>query len=84
MTSWLKGVYEPPNISTGGWKNTSVQVKGQEFPAHEPRGKWGVALGYAVAPIGADHIQAAHDPVLIRQATTQRNIIGLMRPISAN
>ncbi|MCR4425083.1 MAG: aldehyde ferredoxin oxidoreductase family protein, partial [Firmicutes bacterium] len=37
------------------------QVKGQEFPAHEPRAKWGVALGYAVSPTGADHLQAAHD-----------------------
>ncbi|NLF77969.1 MAG: aldehyde ferredoxin oxidoreductase family protein, partial [Chloroflexi bacterium] len=40
----------------------AMQVKGQELPAHEPRGKWGVALGYAVSPTGADHLQAAHDP----------------------
>ncbi len=40
----------------------AVQVKGQEFANHEPRGKWGVALGYAVSPTGADHLQAAHDP----------------------
>ncbi|MCP4405025.1 MAG: aldehyde ferredoxin oxidoreductase family protein [bacterium] len=40
----------------------AMQVKGQEFPSHEPRGKWGVALGYAVSPTGADHLQAAHDP----------------------
>jgi len=39
-----------------------MQVKGQELPSHEPRGKWGVALGYAVSPTGADHLQAAHDP----------------------
>lgn len=40
----------------------AIQVKGQEFANHEPRGKWGVALGYAVSPTGADHLQAAHDP----------------------
>lgn len=40
----------------------AMQVKGQEFANHEPRGKWGVALGYAVSPTGADHLQAAHDP----------------------
>ena len=34
----------------------------QEFPAHEPRGKWGVAFGYAVSATGADHLIAAHDP----------------------
>jgi aldehyde:ferredoxin oxidoreductase len=40
----------------------AIQVKGQELPSHEPRGKWGVALGYAVSPTGGDHLQAAHDP----------------------
>jgi aldehyde:ferredoxin oxidoreductase len=40
----------------------AIQVKGQELPNHEPRGKWGVALGYAVSPTGGDHLQAAHDP----------------------
>lgn len=40
----------------------AIQVKGQEPPNHEPRGKWGVGLGYAVSNTGADHLQAAHDP----------------------
>jgi aldehyde:ferredoxin oxidoreductase len=40
----------------------AIQTKGQEFANHEPRGKWGVGLGYAVSPTGADHLQAAHDP----------------------
>jgi aldehyde:ferredoxin oxidoreductase len=40
----------------------AIQVKGQELPSHDPRGKWGVALGYAVSPTGADHLNAAHDP----------------------
>jgi len=40
----------------------AMQVKGQELPSHDPRGKWGVALGYAVSPTGADHLNAAHDP----------------------
>lgn len=40
----------------------AMQIKGQEFPGHEPRGKWGVALGYGLSPTGADHLNAAHDP----------------------
>jgi aldehyde:ferredoxin oxidoreductase len=48
-----------------GTERYSIQVKGQEFANHEPRGKWGVALGYAVSPTGADHLQAAHDPWFI-------------------
>jgi len=46
----------------GGANKFAMQVKGQELPSHEPRGKWGVALGYAVSPTGADHLNAAHDP----------------------
>jgi aldehyde:ferredoxin oxidoreductase len=40
----------------------AMQVKGQELPGHEPRGKWGVALGYGLSPTGGDHLNAAHDP----------------------
>lgn len=40
----------------------AMQVKGQELPSHTPRAKWGVALGYALSPTGADHLNAAHDP----------------------
>lgn len=45
-----------------GSERYAMQVKGQELANHEPRGKWGVGLGYAVSPTGADHLQAAHDP----------------------
>lgn len=45
-----------------GAEEYAMHVKGQELPSHEPRGKWGVGLGYAVSPTGADHLQAAHDP----------------------
>ncbi|MBI4735057.1 MAG: aldehyde ferredoxin oxidoreductase family protein [candidate division NC10 bacterium] len=40
-----------------------LTVKGQEIPMHEPRGKQGLALAYATAPAGADHMRAPHDPV---------------------
>lgn len=45
-----------------GTEKYTIQSKGQEFANHEPRGKWGVALGCAVSPTGGDHLQAAHDP----------------------
>ena len=44
-----------------GAEQYSMSVKGQEFPAHDPRGKWGVGLGYAISPTGADHLVFAHD-----------------------
>jgi aldehyde:ferredoxin oxidoreductase len=45
----------------------AMQVKGQELPMHDPRGKTGVALGYAVSPTGADHMQAGHDVLVANE-----------------
>ncbi len=39
----------------------AIQVKGQELPMHDPRGKVNVGLGYAISEIGADHLLVAHD-----------------------
>ena len=38
-----------------------VEVKGQELPMHEPRLKHALGVGYAVAPVGADHMMNMHD-----------------------
>jgi aldehyde:ferredoxin oxidoreductase len=40
----------------------ALHVKGQELPMHEPRGKKGLAMAYAISPTGADHMEAEHDP----------------------
>ena len=39
----------------------AMQVKGQELPLHEPRGKTGLGLAYALASTGAEHMEAPHD-----------------------
>ena len=39
----------------------AVQVKGEEVAMHDARVKGMVGLGYAVSPIGADHIVVEHD-----------------------
>ena len=39
----------------------ALHVKGQEMAVHEPRGKFGVALSFALSPTGADHVEAPHD-----------------------
>lgn len=44
-----------------GAERYAMHVKGQEFPMHDPRGKYGVGLAYAVSPTGADHLQHEHD-----------------------
>lgn len=45
-----------------GAERFALHVKGQELPMHEPRGKQGLAIAYAVSPTGADHMEAPHDP----------------------
>jgi aldehyde:ferredoxin oxidoreductase len=39
----------------------ALHVKGQELPMHEPRLKAAMGLGYALAPVGADHMMNIHD-----------------------
>ncbi|MBC7263203.1 MAG: aldehyde ferredoxin oxidoreductase family protein [Chloroflexi bacterium] len=39
----------------------AMHIKGQEVPMHEPRGKKGVGLAYAISNRGACHLQAEHD-----------------------
>jgi aldehyde:ferredoxin oxidoreductase len=39
----------------------NITVKGQELPMHEPRLKQVLGVGYAVAPVGADHMMNVHD-----------------------
>lgn len=46
-----------------GAERFALTVKGQEIPLHDPRGKQGLSLAYATAPVGADHVRAPHDPV---------------------
>lgn len=44
-----------------GAEEFALHVKGLELPMHEPRFKVGLGLGYAVAPVGADHMMNIHD-----------------------
>jgi aldehyde:ferredoxin oxidoreductase len=46
-----------------GAERFALHVKGQELPMHDPRGKKGLSLAYAVSPTGADHMEAPHDPL---------------------
>jgi aldehyde:ferredoxin oxidoreductase len=39
----------------------NLTVKSQELPMHEPRLKHALGVGYAVAPVGADHMMNVHD-----------------------
>jgi len=64
-----------------GSEKFAMHVKGKETPMHEPRGKVGVGLMYAISPHGADHMQFAHDPVYERESNILKSI-GITNPVN--
>ncbi|MBS3787908.1 aldehyde ferredoxin oxidoreductase family protein, partial [Candidatus Bipolaricaulota bacterium] len=42
----------------------AVEIKGQEVPMHEPRGKKGLGISYATTPRGANHMEGPHDTMV--------------------
>ena len=61
----------------------AMHVKNQEVPMHEPRGKVGLSLSYAVSPTGADHMEAPHDPFLETLGLRGNDLapLGLVQPV---
>jgi aldehyde:ferredoxin oxidoreductase len=61
----------------------AMEVKGQEFAAHDPRGKTGVGLGFAISPTGADHLEIAHDGGFADYTIALENVapIGIHEPV---
>lgn len=48
----------------------AMAIKGVEVPMHEPRGKQGLGISYAVSPRGATHLEGMHDTMLEGDAPT--------------
>ena len=59
-----EGVKRAAEVIGGDACYFAMHVKGQELPMHDPRGKVGVGLGYAINEAGADHLTSTHDTVL--------------------
>jgi aldehyde:ferredoxin oxidoreductase len=60
----------------------NMTVRGQELPMHEPRLKPAMGVGYAVAPVGADHMMNMHDTAFMREGgSLQRVNAALQDPI---
>jgi len=66
-----------------GAEKFALHVKGQELPMHDPRGKTGQGLSFAVSPTGADHIEAPHDTPFGAAGPMMGRIapLGLLEPI---
>jgi aldehyde:ferredoxin oxidoreductase len=58
-----EGVKRAAETFGKGAERFALHVKGQELPMHDPRGKKGLSLAYAISPTGADHMEAPHDPL---------------------
>jgi aldehyde:ferredoxin oxidoreductase len=52
----------------------NTTVKGQELPMHEPRLKHAMGVGYAVVPMGADHMANMHDTAFASDGVSLRRV----------
>ncbi len=60
----------------------NLTVKGQELPMHEPRLKQALGVGYAVAPVGADHMMNMHDTDIAADGEALRRVNSVLdKPI---
>jgi aldehyde:ferredoxin oxidoreductase len=66
-----------------GAEKFALHVKGQELPMHDPRGKKGLSLAYAISPTGADHMEAPHDPAYagFHPQGHPLGVLGLIEPL---
>lgn len=56
-------------------------IKGQEIPLHDPRGKTGVGMSYALSPTGADHVETPHDGTFAGEAVKLIHPLGYLEPV---
>jgi aldehyde:ferredoxin oxidoreductase len=68
-----------------GSEKFALHIKGQELPLHDPRGKIGVGLSFAISPTGADHVRAPHDTPFQTPGPMMGRIapLGLLEPVPA-
>jgi len=61
-----------------GGEAFAMHVKGLEVPMHEPRGKKGLGLSYAVSPRGASHMEGFHDTMIAKKGSPELGVAGKM------
>lgn len=57
----------------------AVEIKGQEVPMHEPRGKKALGISYATTPRGANHMEGPHDTMFEDKPVAPE--IGITKPM---
>lgn len=78
-----EGSYAAAKKIGNGAEKFTLCVKGQELAMHEPRGKVGVGIGYAVCETGADHMVIGHDSLFSKEGFTLDSVkpFGILEPI---
>lgn len=71
-----EGVWRMSNKIGGDY--FAIHTKGMELAMHEPRGKVGLGLSYAVSPRGGSHMEGLHDTMLMRENASPK--LGLTVP----
>ena len=64
-----------------GAEKYAMHVKGQEPAFHDGRGKSGMAMGFALSPTGADHIETPHDHAFMGDGVAKLFPLGLLDPV---
>ncbi len=57
----------------------AVHVKGLEVAMHEPRGKKGLGISYAVSPRGGSHLEGLHDTMISKRNAPE---LGVRKPMN--
>ena len=60
-----------------GAEKFAFHIKGQELAFHDGRGKTGMAMGFALSPTGADHIETPHDVAFQGEGVSKLYPMGL-------
>ena len=75
------GVKKASELIGKGSERYAFHIKGQEMPLHDGRGKTGMAMGFALSPTGADHIETPHDTAFA-DVITNLLPVGILEPIN--
>ncbi len=76
-----RGVKRAAEEIGSGAERYAFTIKGQEIPLHDPRGKTGIGLSFALSPTGADHIETPHDTIFTGDAVKLLAPLGIVDPV---
>ena len=81
--AWLaKGAYRCAKDLGSSALDLVVHVKKQEVPMHDPRVKYGLGIGYATSPTGADHVHNISDDAFqSEEGVRSLNSVGILEPL---